>query len=137
MRLDRLAQGSAERALDALFAGPLPEALGRSLAEHDVIERVASELPAEELAQRLVESPAFRSALTEVLSLPEVRAALTSQATGFGDEITDAARRRASRFKRRNRANSNRSRRSAWIRRTVLRREDKTNMGASALNARR
>ena len=44
MRLDRLAQESAERALDALFAGPLPEALGRSLAENDVLERVAAEL---------------------------------------------------------------------------------------------
>ena len=42
MRLDRLALGPAERALDALLAGPLPEALGRSLAEHHVIERVAA-----------------------------------------------------------------------------------------------
>ena len=95
MRLDRLAQESAERALDALFAGPLPEALGRSLAENDVLERVAAELPAEELAQRLVASPAFRRALTEMLLLPEVRSALTSQATGFGEEVAVAFRRRS------------------------------------------
>ena len=104
MRLDRLALGPAERALDALLAGPLPEALGRSLAEHHVIERVgagmvegdgAQPTPAiEELTHRLVDSPAFRRALTEVLSLPEVRAALTSQATGFGDEVAGAVRRR-------------------------------------------
>ncbi|HXZ57827.1 MAG TPA: RDD family protein [Gaiellaceae bacterium] len=105
MRLDRLALGPAERALDALLAGPLPEALGRSLAEHHVIERVAAGMvdeegagtsPAlEELAHRLVDSPGFRRALEEVLSLPEVRTALTSQATGFGDEVADAVRRRS------------------------------------------
>ena len=104
MRLDRLALGPAERALDALLAGPLPEALGRSVAEHHVIERVAAGMvegggerpsPAvEELTQRLVDSPAFRRALTEVLELPEVRSALTSQATGFGDEVAGAVRRR-------------------------------------------
>lgn len=105
MRLDRLALGPAERALDALLAGPLPEALGRSLAEHHVIERVAAGMvdadgarpsPAmEELTHRLVQSPAFRQALTELLSLPEVRSALSSQATGFGDEIAGAVRRRS------------------------------------------
>jgi uncharacterized RDD family membrane protein YckC len=105
VRLDRLALGPAERALDALLAGPLPEALGRSLAEHHVIERVAAGMvdgdgaetsPAlEELTHRLVDSPAFRRALTEVLSLPEVRTALTSQATGFGDEVAATVRRRS------------------------------------------
>jgi uncharacterized RDD family membrane protein YckC len=104
VRLDRLALGPAERALDALLAGPLPEALGRSLAEHHVLERVAAgmvdgdgERPSaavEELTHRIVDSPEFRRALTEVLALPEVRSALTSQATGFGDELADAVRRR-------------------------------------------
>jgi uncharacterized RDD family membrane protein YckC len=102
VRLDRLALGPAERALDALLAGPLPEALGRSLAEHHVIERVAAGMvdgdragttPAlDELTHRVVDSPAFRQALAEVLSLPEVRTALTSQATGFGDEVAGAVR---------------------------------------------
>ncbi|HEX6663413.1 MAG TPA: hypothetical protein VF025_07025, partial [Gaiellaceae bacterium] len=35
--------GEAERAIDAVFAGPLPEAFGRSLAEHRVVERVVVE----------------------------------------------------------------------------------------------
>jgi uncharacterized RDD family membrane protein YckC len=94
VRLDRLALGPAERALDALLAGPLPEALGRSLTEHQVLQRVAAGMPVDELAHRVVESPEFRRALTEVLALPEVRTALTSQATGFGEEVAGAVRRR-------------------------------------------
>jgi uncharacterized RDD family membrane protein YckC len=108
VKFERLAY---ERALDALLAGPLPEAFGRSLAEHNVVERVAAGLldapkrpgneapraadALEQLTQRLVESAAFKQALTEVLSGPEVRAALTSQATGFGEELAVAARRRS------------------------------------------
>jgi len=33
----------AERAVDAVFAGPMPEAIGRSLADHHVLERLVSE----------------------------------------------------------------------------------------------
>jgi uncharacterized RDD family membrane protein YckC len=105
VRLDRLALGPAERALDALLAGPLPEALGRSLAEHRVIERVAAGMvdgdetdpsaAIEQLTHRIVDSPEFKRALTEVLALPEVRTALTSQATGFADEVADAVRGRS------------------------------------------
>jgi uncharacterized RDD family membrane protein YckC len=93
--------GEAERAIDAVLAGPLPEALGRSLAEHDVLERVAAGMldseqgAVEELAHRFVNTPAFKQALTEVLSGPEVRAALSSQATGFGEEVSAAAGRRS------------------------------------------
>jgi uncharacterized RDD family membrane protein YckC len=105
VRFDRLALGPVERALDVLLAGPLPEALGRSLAEHRVIERVAAGMvdgdtadpsaAVEELTHRIVDSPEFRRALTEVLALPEVRTALTSQATGFGDEVAGPVRRRS------------------------------------------
>ena len=148
MRLDRIALGpvraaarsgrgmitsEAERAIDAAFAGPLPEAIGRSLIEHHVIERVAEgmvETAAEDgfdpdrlkqlvdrirqspelqdwvagdegrqltstLTRQLVESAAFKQALKDVLSSPEVRAALTSQAAGFGIEFTEAVRRRS------------------------------------------
>jgi uncharacterized RDD family membrane protein YckC len=123
VRLDRLALGPAERALDAALAGPLPEALGRSLAEHRVVERVVAEMletaaPAgtngdryEQLAdriangdagrlveayvERLTASEAFRRALTEILSGPEVRQALTRQTGGFADEVAHAGRRRA------------------------------------------
>jgi uncharacterized RDD family membrane protein YckC len=99
--------GEAERAIDAVLAGPLPEALGRSLAEHDVLERVAAGMldseqgAVEELAHRFVNTPAFKQALTEVLSGPEVRAALSSQATGFGDEVSAAGGRRSRALDRR------------------------------------
>jgi uncharacterized RDD family membrane protein YckC len=148
MRLDRLALGpvraaarsgrgmitsEAERAIDAAFAGPLPEAIGRSLIEHHVVERVAEgmvETAADDgfdpdrlkrlvdrirnspglqewvagdegrqltttLTRQLVESAAFKQALKDVLSSPEVRTALTSQAAGFGAEFAEAARRRS------------------------------------------
>lgn len=113
MKFERVAY---ERALDALLAGPLPEAFGRSLAEHNVLERVAAGLldapkrpgdgtrpgadPLEELTQRLVESAAFKQALSEVLSGPEVRAAFTTQAVGFGEELAVAARRRSRKLDR-------------------------------------
>jgi uncharacterized RDD family membrane protein YckC len=110
-----LLTGEAERALDGLLAGPLPEALGRSLAEHHVVERVArgmlednesrpgagTDTAVEELAHRLVQSAPFKQALTEVLSGPEVRAALTSQATTYGDEVAATAGRRLRGFERR------------------------------------
>jgi len=107
-------EGEAERAVEALFAGPLPETVGRSLAENHVIERVVSGMLgndgvpagsaaagedgaalAEELTERLVQTAAFRQALEDVLSSPEIRAALSSQAGGFGAEIAAACRRRA------------------------------------------
>jgi uncharacterized RDD family membrane protein YckC len=37
------ATAAAERALDGILAGPLPERLGRSLGEHRVLERVVAE----------------------------------------------------------------------------------------------
>jgi uncharacterized RDD family membrane protein YckC len=120
VRLDRLALGPAERALDAALAGPLPEALGRSLAEHKVLERVATELLeaaaadgdgidevaariegseagrlVEAYIARLAESEAVRATLTEVMSGPEVRQALTRQTTSWAAELAAAARRRA------------------------------------------
>jgi hypothetical protein len=109
VRLDRLAlhpvreaagllTGEAERAVDGLLAGSFPEALGRSLAEHDVIERVAAELLAtpagagehdrlERLIEHIVHSPALGRWIesgdaarllvplaTQVMQYPEVRA---------------------------------------------------------------
>jgi len=38
--------GEAERAIDGVMAGPLPEAVARSLIEHRVVERVAAEVVA-------------------------------------------------------------------------------------------
>jgi hypothetical protein len=108
VRLDRLAlhpmreaagllTGEAERAVDGLLAGSFPEALGRSLAQHDVIERVAAELLAtpdgagqhdrlERLIEHIVHSPALERWIasgdaarllvplaTQVMQNPEVR----------------------------------------------------------------
>lgn len=128
--------GEAERAIDAVFAGPLPEAFGRSLAAHHVVERVVVEaletlspdrLEADELdrlvgrivrspalerlvesgdagrltetvVERLVRSAAFRRALTEALSSPEVRTALAEQTAGFAADVARASRGTAGRL---------------------------------------
>ena len=129
MKFERLALGSvravarssrgvieeeAAGALDALFAGPLPEAVGRSLVQHHVLERVAAGMldtegrdgaeraaAVEELAARVVESAAFKRVLRDVLSSPEVRTAMAGQATGFADELAAAVRLRAKALDRR------------------------------------
>jgi uncharacterized RDD family membrane protein YckC len=100
----------AERVIDALLEGPLPEAVGRSIVEHRVVERVLStaletssrdgagpelETLTDDLVQRMVQSPSFKLALEEVLSRPEIREAMTSQAAGFGGDVAAAARRRS------------------------------------------
>jgi uncharacterized RDD family membrane protein YckC len=66
----------AERAIDAVLAGPLPEAFGRSLVEHRVAERVVMEMletasregfDADEvgrLVDRVLQSPALEQWLT-------------------------------------------------------------------------
>jgi uncharacterized RDD family membrane protein YckC len=48
-----------------------------------------------ELTDQLTRSPAFHHALRNVLSSPEIRAALTQQTTGFAGEMRDAVRSRA------------------------------------------
>jgi uncharacterized RDD family membrane protein YckC len=69
----------ASKAFDRALAGPLPEALARSLVKHDVVERVAAELLAaadagklelvdtERLARRVAASPAFQRVLLDAL----------------------------------------------------------------------
>ncbi|HEY6836018.1 MAG TPA: RDD family protein [Gaiellaceae bacterium] len=102
-------EGEAEKAIDALLAGPLPEAVGRSLIEHRVLERVASEMVEasaakdgqqhlEALTAQVVESPAFKRALADVLTSPEVRHALTAQTAGFGEDVALAVRTRLERL---------------------------------------
>jgi uncharacterized RDD family membrane protein YckC len=120
----------AERAVDAVFAGPMPEAIGRSLAEHHVLERIVGEFLetiapdgvdakqleelvqratrdgalaklapdgdpqqlAERIVQRVTASPAFRQALKETLSSPELRAALAEQSVGAAGDLVTALR---------------------------------------------
>jgi uncharacterized RDD family membrane protein YckC len=127
----------AERAIDAVLAGPLPETVAQSIVEHRVVERVLAEwLEAmaaapggsspervrleqaleralaspelerrlsdavssrltETLADRVVQSEAFRKALAGTLESPEVRAALARQTAGFGADLAAALRGRA------------------------------------------
>ena len=131
----------AERALDGVMAGPLPEAVGRSLVEHRVVERFATEViearaaeaatsappvdldqvekllrevlesPAlermlvdaihsrltAELADEITQSPAFKQALTNVLTSSEVRHAFEWQSAGLGTDVATASRRQARR----------------------------------------
>jgi uncharacterized RDD family membrane protein YckC len=113
-----------ERAIDAMLAGPLPEAVARSIVQHRVLERVADaaeldqmlaralkspsvqraagdavESPlVEELVVRIAHSPAFRQVLRETLAGPELRSALAQQTTGFGGELAAALRRRTRRL---------------------------------------
>jgi len=129
--------GEAERAIDAVLAGPLPETVAQSVVEHHVIERVLAEwLEAvaaaprgtspererleqaleqalaspelerrlseaissrltETLADRVVQSEAFRKALASTLESPEVRAALARQTAGLGADLAASLRERA------------------------------------------
>jgi uncharacterized RDD family membrane protein YckC len=113
---DVLAAPELERALDQALESPLTDAVGRSLAEHRVVDRVArpvlaapdveSELVSaleDERAQRLVgqltervlRSPELKRGVEEIVASPEVRSALTRQTTSFADELAERARRRA------------------------------------------
>jgi uncharacterized RDD family membrane protein YckC len=91
-----------ERAIDAALAGPLPETVARSLAEHRVLERVLEQFtsssgdgsgPAqlEAVATQLLRSPAMRRELSAVLASPELRKALSEQTKGFGGELAESA----------------------------------------------
>ena len=94
----------AERAIDGALAGPLPEAVVRSLVEHQVVERMTPGLlgavDTDELAlrvERVLRSPEVRRALIEILTATEVRQALTAQAGDAGDDAVAALRARARR----------------------------------------
>ena len=115
----RLAQGAgdalepvAEKSLDRMLAGPLPEAVARSVVRHHVLERVVGEIVAsaefraafaaaleDERTDELV-SQVARSALTdrlirEVASSPAVRGALLDQTTSIGSDMVASLRRAA------------------------------------------
>ncbi len=112
----------AEAAVDRALAGPLPEAVARSMVEHHVIERVTREIMASadfqaavssaledeaterfltealkskltsRLAESLLKGPEFEGLLTQVLSSPAVSAALAKQTTTIGDEMVRSIR---------------------------------------------
>jgi uncharacterized RDD family membrane protein YckC len=100
----RLFEPIAEDALDRSLAGPLPEAVARSLVEHRVLERVVDELLAspefrasivatlereevEGLVAELLRSPATERLIGEAMSSPSVHNALTRQTTTAGEAL--------------------------------------------------
>jgi uncharacterized RDD family membrane protein YckC len=119
---------AAQRTIDGLLAGPLPELIGRSMGEHDVVQRIVAEAVAStdvpqavavalesertrELVDEVLRSPAFKrllddvvestlteELLTRVLSSPQVRRALAQQSTTLAGEASEAARHRTVRL---------------------------------------
>jgi uncharacterized RDD family membrane protein YckC len=79
-----------ERGTDEL----VQQALASPALERLMADLAGSRLTVE-LVDQLTRSPAFHQALRNVLSSPEMRAALTEQTTGFAGEMRDAVRRRA------------------------------------------
>jgi uncharacterized RDD family membrane protein YckC len=97
---------------DRAMASDLPEELARSVAEHQVLERMAVKLAengaldsavekalasprTKETMARLVNSDAVRQSIKDVVASPEVRAAIAEQSTGLVEALAADIRRRA------------------------------------------
>jgi uncharacterized RDD family membrane protein YckC len=110
--VDAVTTPAAERTLDELFAGPLPELVGRAMGEHRVIQRVAAEAlsqadlaaelgaaleseQAQEAIRTFLASPAFQQMLEHVCESPALRRALTHESLTLAGETRAAVRRRA------------------------------------------
>jgi uncharacterized RDD family membrane protein YckC len=100
-----------ERAIDSMLAGPLPEAVARSIVQHRVLERVAGAAELDKAIAQALASPAVQRAaadavdspLTETLAMRiaqseafrhALRETVAQQTTSFGGEIAGALRRR-------------------------------------------
>ena len=59
-----------ERALDRALAGPLTDAVGRSLADHHVIERIVSAANLDRLVDALLDDPRTEAMLDRALASP-------------------------------------------------------------------
>jgi uncharacterized RDD family membrane protein YckC len=88
---------AAER--EAAPNGAAGDGAVEQLLRNPAVERWAASDEASRLAEavagRVVRSPAFRGAVAEMLSSPEIRRALTDAAGGYGDDAVNAARRKA------------------------------------------
>jgi uncharacterized RDD family membrane protein YckC len=105
-------ENEAERAVDSALAGPLPESFARSVVEHEVAQRVLTEILAssdvahddelerfvQESVARVLASAAFADALEQLLGNPAIRRALRSQRRGFAAEVSSAIRERTARW---------------------------------------
>jgi uncharacterized RDD family membrane protein YckC len=115
---DVLSAPEIARIVDRALAGPLPEELARSLARHQVLERVVRELAATGELQRLIEksldspqtleltdrvlaSEEMQRMLQSVASSPELRRAVARQSAGLAEEVVGGVRASAVRLDRR------------------------------------
>jgi uncharacterized RDD family membrane protein YckC len=106
---DLLSAPEIGRILDRALSGPLPEELARSMARHQVLERVVRKLAVDGELERLLDaalaSPRTRTLLDQALASdqmqhvvervaggPEIRAALATQSAGFADEVAGGLR---------------------------------------------
>jgi hypothetical protein len=100
------------RALDAVLAGPLTEAVARSLVEQRVVERMVAEITARmdvaqavaealdspvvvEVTQRFLASVEMQSAVAHIAATPELRQALKEQSSGLAEDMVGGLRRRS------------------------------------------
>jgi hypothetical protein len=100
------------RALDAVLAGPLTEAIARSLVEQRVIERMVTEITARmdvaqavadaldspvvvQVTERFLASVEMQSAVAHIAATPELRQALKEQSSGLAEEMVGGLRRRS------------------------------------------
>jgi len=106
---DLLSAPEVGRILDRALSGPLPEELARSMARHQVLDRVVRKLAVDGELERLLDaalaSPRTRTLLDQALASdqmrhvvervaggPEIRAALAVQSAGFADEVAGGLR---------------------------------------------
>ena len=132
VRLEELAAGllsapEFERTVDAACAGPLTDAIARSLAEHRVPERVAAQILAsmdldvlvdsvledertdrlvaqvldsrftDRLTDRVLDSPELQRVVQHVAASPDVLAALSHHTETMAEEMIDEVRDRSQR----------------------------------------
>jgi uncharacterized RDD family membrane protein YckC len=115
---DLLSAPEIGRILDRALSGALPEELARSMARHQVVERMVQKLAADGELERLLAaalaSPRTLALLDQVLASdatgrvlgrvvagPEIRAAVATQSAGFADQVMDGVRHAATGLDRR------------------------------------
>jgi uncharacterized RDD family membrane protein YckC len=86
----RLLADEAQRMVQEVLAGDLPETVSRSVTEHHVIERVTPTL--EEIVAGVLRSPAFRAELYDLVASAELRRAAAKQGMSFADEVASSIR---------------------------------------------
>ncbi|HEY2309680.1 MAG TPA: RDD family protein [Gaiellaceae bacterium] len=106
---DLLSAPEVGRILDRALSGPLPEELARSMARHQVLERVVRKLAVDGELERLLDaalaSPRTHALLDQALASnqmrdvvqrvaggPEIRSALATQSVGFAGEVAGGMR---------------------------------------------